>query len=110
MKTQRVEGRPWPDPDPTHLGPTSRVTQRPGQWSVSLQKYRPGQVSGQRKHALTRPDPTLKDTTLEESNPEKQYFRALAGLAKATTLLFWAPNGLARDIRKRFIKLLHLYR
>ena len=51
--------------------------------------------------------------SLEDSNPEKQYFRALAGLAKATTLLCWqkeAPNGLARDIRKRFIKLLHLYR
>ena len=52
--------------------------------------------------------------SLEDSNPEKQYFRALAGLAKATTLLVWkkeVPNYcFAHDIRKRFIKLLHSYK
>ena len=60
------KGRPRADPDLTLFGPASRVMQRPGQWSVSLQECRPGQVSGQRKYALTRPDPAPKDT-----NPDK---------------------------------------
>ena len=50
---------------------------------------------------------------LEDSNPEKQGFRALVGLAKATTLLYWrndVPDGLAHDIRTRLIRLLHAYR
>ena len=50
---------------------------------------------------------------LEDSNPEKQGFRALVGLARATTLLHWqhdVPDGLAHDIRSRLIRLLHAYR
>ena len=51
--------------------------------------------------------------TLEDSNPEKQGFRALVGLARATTLLYRrddVPDGLAHDIRSRLIRLLHAYR
>lgn len=50
---------------------------------------------------------------LEDSNPEKQPFRALVGLTKATTLLYYRgddPDGLAHDIRSRLIRLLHAYR
>ena len=50
---------------------------------------------------------------LEDSNPEKQDFRALVGLARATTLLYRrddVPDGLAHDIRSRLIRLLHAYR
>ena len=50
---------------------------------------------------------------LEDSNPEKQCFRLLVGLARATTNLYWrndVPNGLAHDIRSRLIRLLHAYR
>ena len=50
---------------------------------------------------------------LEDSNPEKQGFRALVGLARATTLLYRrhdVPVGLAHDIRSRLIRLLHAYR
>ena len=50
---------------------------------------------------------------LEDSNPEKQDFRALVGLARATTLLYEptvVPDGLAHDIRSRLIRLLHAYR
>ena len=52
---------------------------------------------------------TLVDA-LEDSNPEKQDFRALVGLARATTLLYWrhdVPDGLAHDIRSRLIRLIH---
>ena len=51
--------------------------------------------------------------TLEDSNPEKQCFRALVGLARATTNLYRrhdVPDGLAHDIRSRLIRLLHAYR
>ena len=50
---------------------------------------------------------------LEDSNPEKQPFRALVGLARASTLLYCrndVPDGLAHDIRSRLIRLLHAYR
>ena len=50
---------------------------------------------------------------LEDSNPEKQGFRALVGLARATTLLYRrddVPDGLAHDIRSRLIRLRHAYR
>ena len=50
---------------------------------------------------------------LEDSDPEKQCFRALVGLARATTLLYErddVPDGLAHDIRSRLIRLLHAYR
>ena len=50
---------------------------------------------------------------LEDSNPEKQDFRLLIGLARATTLLYRrddVPDGLAHDIRSRLIRLLHAYR
>ena len=50
---------------------------------------------------------------LEDSNPEKQCFRAFVGLARATTLLYErdvVPDGLAHDIRSRLIRLLHAYR
>ena len=55
---------------------------------------------------------TLVDA-LEDSNPEKQCFRALVGLARATTNLYRrndVPDGLAHDIRSRLIRLLHAYR
>ena len=48
---------------------------------------------------------------LEDSNSEKQQFRLLVGLAKATTLLYYRDDdGLAHDIRSRLIRLLHAYR
>ena len=50
---------------------------------------------------------------LEDSNPEKQGFRALVGLARATTLFYrrdGVPDGFAHDIRSRLIRLLHAYR
>ena len=50
---------------------------------------------------------------LEGSNPEKQWFRALVGLARATTLFYerdGVPEGFAHDIRSRLIRLLHAYR
>ena len=50
---------------------------------------------------------------LEDSNPEKQCFRALVRLARATTLLYErddVPDGLTHDIRPRLIRLLHAYR
>ena len=50
---------------------------------------------------------------LEDSNPEKESFRALVGLARATTLFYGrgdVPNGFAHDIRSRLIRLLHAYR
>ena len=50
---------------------------------------------------------------LEDSNPEKQDFRVLVGLARATTLFYEptvVPDGLAHDIRSRLIQLLHAYR
>ena len=51
-------------------------------------------------------------SALEDSSPEKQYFRVLAGLARATTLLYWRgviPVGSAHDVRSRLILLLHAY-
>ena len=53
--------------------------------------------------------------TLEDSNSEKQFFRALVGLARATTLLFrpeerHVPADFTHDIRTRMIQLLHVYR
>ena len=51
--------------------------------------------------------------TLEDSDPEKQDFRMLVGLARATTLLYErddVPDGLAHDIRSRLIRLLYAYR
>ena len=50
---------------------------------------------------------------LEDSNPEKQQFRLLVGLARASTFLYWrydVPHGFAHDIRSRMIRLLHAYR
>ena len=50
---------------------------------------------------------------LEDSNPEKQYFQVLAGLARATILLYWRvvfQVGLAYEIRARHVQLLHAYR
>ena len=50
---------------------------------------------------------------LEDSNLEKQYFRALVGLARASTLLYGgneAPDGLSHDIRSRLIRLLRANR
>ena len=51
---------------------------------------------------------------LEDSNPEKQCFRALVGLApRATSFLYRRddiPDGLAHDIRSRLIRLLRVYR
>ena len=50
---------------------------------------------------------------LEDSNPEKQCFRLLVGLAKATTLFYKptvVPVGFAHDIRSRLIRLLRAYR
>ena len=50
---------------------------------------------------------------LQDSNPEKQDFRVLVGLARATTLLYGrdgVPDGFAHDIRSRLIRLLHAYR
>ena len=50
---------------------------------------------------------------LEDSNPEKQCFRLLVRLARATTLLYYrddVPVGFAHDIRSRLIRLLHAYR
>ena len=50
---------------------------------------------------------------LEDSNQEKQPFRALVGLARAITLLCYqddVPDGLTHDIRSRLIRLLHAYR
>ena len=50
---------------------------------------------------------------LEDSNPEKQGFRALVGLARATTLLYGrndVPVGFAHGIRSRLTRLLHAYR
>ena len=51
--------------------------------------------------------------TLEDSNPEKQHFRLLVGLAKAITYLYKrsrVPVGFAHDIRLRLIRLLRAYR
>ena len=53
--------------------------------------------------------------TLEDSNSEKQFFRALVGLARATTLLFrpeerHVPDDFTHDIRTRMNQLLHVYR
>ena len=50
---------------------------------------------------------------LQDSNLEKQYFRALVGLARASTLLYGgneAPDGLSHDIRSRLIRLLRANR
>ena len=50
---------------------------------------------------------------LEDSNQEKQGFRLLVGLARASTLLYYRhniPDGLAHDIRSRLIRLLRAYR
>ena len=49
---------------------------------------------------------------LEDSNPEKQPFRAFVGLARTTTLLHRndVPYDLAHDIRSRLIHQLHTYR
>ena len=50
---------------------------------------------------------------LEDSNPEKQCFRALVGLARATTLLYRrddVPYGVTHDIRSDLIRLLQAYR
>ena len=50
---------------------------------------------------------------LEDSNPEKQQFRLLVGLANATTFLYErndVSDGFAHDIRSRLIRLLHAYR
>ena len=50
---------------------------------------------------------------LEDSNPEKQGFRALVGLARATALLYQrtdVSDGFAHDVRSLLIRLLHAYR
>ena len=50
---------------------------------------------------------------LEDSDPEKQYFRALVGLARAATLFYErsdVPDGSAHNIWSRLIRLLHAYR
>ena len=55
---------------------------------------------------------TLVDA-LGDSDPEKQYFRTLAGLARATTFRYRredVPCGFMRSIRGRLIQLLDEYR
>ena len=50
---------------------------------------------------------------LEDSNPEKQCFRLLVGLARTTTLLYRrddVPDGVTHDIRSDLIRLLQAYR
>ena len=51
--------------------------------------------------------------TLEKSNPEKQYFRALVDLARATSVLYVREEKLddfIYGVRARLVKLLHAYR
>ena len=68
--------------------------------------------------AVSRVDPFISYVdalvdTLEYSNPEKRYFRALVDLAKATTLLYFrteVPIDFHHDVRRRMIQLLHAYR
>lgn len=51
--------------------------------------------------------------TLEDSNPEKQHFRALVGLARATILIYdrkKVPSGFANGVGERLITLLRAYR
>lgn len=49
---------------------------------------------------------------LDDSNPEKLYFRAMVSLARATTLYYWKelPDGFVCVIRSRLIRLLFAYR
>ena len=50
---------------------------------------------------------------LDDSNPEKQCFRALVGLARAAGLLYQrreVPDRFVRDIRSRLIQMVHAYR
>ena len=50
---------------------------------------------------------------LNDSNPEKQHFRALIGLARATFLLYQrdeVSDDFVRDIREQLIKLIRTYR
>ena len=50
---------------------------------------------------------------LDDSNPEKQCFRALVGLARAASLLYRrdeVPEGFAYDNRSRLIQMVHAYR
>ena len=50
--------------------------------------------------------------TLEDSNHEKKYFRALVSLARATSLLYVreeVPTGFALGIRERLKNSLHAY-
>ena len=50
---------------------------------------------------------------LDDSNPEKQCFWALVGLARATTLFYLrdeVPDRFVRDIRSRLIQMVHAYR
>ena len=52
--------------------------------------------------------------TLDDSNPEKSYFRAMVSLARAISVHYVRvpvdPNGVVHDIRYRLIKLLYAYR
>ena len=51
---------------------------------------------------------------LDDSNPEKSYFREMISLARAISLHYVRvpvdPDGVVRDIRNRLIRLLHAYR
>lgn len=52
-------------------------------------------------------------STLEGSNPEKQYFRALVELARATAFLYnleKVSENLAYDVRQCLLELLRTYR
>ena len=68
--------------------------------------------------AVSRKEPFISHAdalvdALEETNPEKQCFRVLVGLARATTHLYFreeVPDGFAQDIRSRLVRLLHAYR
>ena len=50
---------------------------------------------------------------LEDSSPEKQCFRVLVGVARATSLFYRrseVPDRFVRDIRSRLIQMIHAYR
>ena len=50
--------------------------------------------------------------SLQDSNPEKQYFRALVGLARATTLFYEreeVSDGFVYGIREQLVRLLHAH-
>ena len=62
------------------------------------------------KQADSALEPEAVVEALENSRPEKQYFKALVRLARAPTILYGQPDNFACTLRRGLIQVIQLYR